>query len=140
MRADGIVTHDYDGSGSLRVRVGSLTLTVRPSEVELREPSDLDSQLPKKYRALASEKRATISPDLHVMGMRAGEALEEVDKYLDDATLSGLENVAIVHGKGTGALRRALHQHFRAHPQVDAYRLGALDEGGAGVTMVTLRD
>jgi|SaaInl4_135m_RNA_FD_contig_81_314561_length_11324_multi_5_in_0_out_0_8 DNA mismatch repair protein MutS2 len=140
MRADGVVMHDHDGSGSLRVRVGSLTLTVRPGEVELREPSDLDSLLPRKYRALASEKRATISGDLHVMGMRAGEALEEVDKYLDDATLSGLENVAIVHGKGTGALRRAIHDHFRAHPQVGAYRLGELDEGGAGVTMVTLRD
>ena len=72
--------------------------------------------------------------------MRAGEALDETDKYLDDATLSGLDKVSIVHGKGTGALRRALHEHFRAHPQVSEFRLGTLDEGGAGVTMVTLRD
>ncbi|MBT3269581.1 endonuclease MutS2 [Candidatus Poribacteria bacterium] len=140
MRTDGVVLSDYDGSGAVRVRAGSLTVTVRRGEVERREPSALESMLPKKYRAMASEKRSTISADLHLIGMRAGEALDETDKYLDDATLSGLDKVSIVHGKGTGALRRALHEHFRAHPQVSEFRLGTLDEGGAGVTMVTLRD
>jgi DNA mismatch repair protein MutS2 len=140
MRADGVVLQDYPGTGSVRVRVGSLTVSVRPFEIERREPPEQESLLPKEYRALASERRSTISPDLHVMGMRAAEALDEVDKYLDDATLSGLESVSIVHGKGTGALRRALHEYFRAHPLVGAFRLGKLDEGGAGVTMVTLRD
>ena len=140
MRADGVVLHDYDGSGSVRVRLGSMTLSVRPGEIERREPPKEDALLPKEYRTLASERRSTISGELHVMGMRAAEALDETDKYLDDATLSGLEAVAIVHGKGTGALRRALHEHFRAHPQVGAFRLGKLDEGGAGVTMITLRD
>jgi DNA mismatch repair protein MutS2 len=94
--------------------------------------------LPKRFQAIASRKRSSIALELDVRGTRALEAVERVDKYLDDAVLAGLERVVIIHGKGTGALRHALHEHLASHPHVDGYRLGAHDEGDAGVTVIQL--
>jgi DNA mismatch repair protein MutS2 len=76
---------------------------------------------------------------LTLLGMRVAEALEAADKYLDDAVLAGLEQVTLIHGKGTGAVRQGLHELLRDHPHVAGFRLGALDEGGAGITVVSLR-
>ena len=64
------------------------------------------------------------------------EALDEVDKYIDDCMLSGIPRVRIIHGKGTGALRQAIREHLQGLPQVKAYREGEPGEGGSGVTIV----
>ena len=70
--------------------------------------------------------------------MTTEEALAELDKYLDDATLAGLPRVTVIHGKGTGTLRRAVHDHLAHHPEVASYRLGGDGEGGSGATIVEL--
>jgi DNA mismatch repair protein MutS2 len=75
-----------------------------------------------------------------LIGERVPAALERTDKYLDDAVLSGLTDVVLVHGKGTGALRTALHTFLRNHPHVASFRLGTHEEGDAGVTVVKLRE
>jgi Mismatch repair ATPase (MutS family) len=67
------------------------------------------------------------------------EAIDKVDKFLDDAALAGLTPVTIIHGKGTGALRAAITEHLRTHPQVKSYRLGVYGEGESGVTIVELK-
>ena len=67
------------------------------------------------------------------------EALDNVDKYLDDCMMAGLSEVSIVHGKGTGVLRNEIGQHLRRHPHVAEFRLGRYGEGETGVTIVTLK-
>ena len=87
-----------------------------------------------------AEKRAHISPELHLRGMTVEEATGALDKYLDDAVLAGLSTVRIVHGKGTGTLRRAIHELLRSDPRVKGWRLAEPHAGGHGVTVVELHD
>lgn len=76
---------------------------------------------------------------IDIRGKRVNEAVQEIDKYISEAILSNLDTFTVVHGKGTGALRQALHDFFQAHPQVDNFREGTIEEGGAGVTVVKLK-
>ena len=84
-------------------------------------------------------KSLTISTELNLLGMTTDEAVAALDKYLDDAYLSHLPSVRIVHGKGTGALRAAVHAHLKRQKYVKEYRLGEHGEGDAGVTIVTFK-
>jgi DNA mismatch repair protein MutS2 len=84
------------------------------------------------------DKVRSISTRLDLRGLRAEEALQEVEKYLDDATLAGLSRVFLVHGKGTGALRAAIQQRLKTDRRVKSFRLGEHGEGGTGVTVVDL--
>ena len=84
-------------------------------------------------------KSQHISMEIDVRGQLADEAIQNIDKYLDDAHLAGLESVMIIHGKGTGALRTAVHQMLKRSPHAKSYRLGNYGEGEAGVTVVELK-
>ena len=81
-------------------------------------------------------KAATISPEINLLGLNSDEAIAKLDKYLDDAYLSHLHSVRIVHGKGTGALRTGIHAYLKKHPHVKSFRLGTFGEGEMGVTIV----
>ena len=83
------------------------------------------------------ERSATT--DLDLRGMTVEEALLEVDRFLDNAVMCGLERVTVIHGKGTGTLRAAVQQHLKGHRQVKGFRLGAYGEGETGVTVVELK-
>lgn len=84
-------------------------------------------------------KTSTISTQVDVRGMMVDEAWPVVDKYLDDAYLSGLKQVTIIHGKGTGALRSGITQKLKRHPHVQDQRPGLYGEGEMGVTVVTIK-
>lgn len=77
--------------------------------------------------------------EVDLRGMTIGEAELEVDKFLDESVLSGLSEVSLIHGKGTGALRAGIHEYLRHHPHVRKYRLGRFGEGDIGVTIVELK-
>ena len=77
--------------------------------------------------------------ECNVIGKRVDEALQIVEKYLDDAILRGMHEVRIVHGKGSGALRTAIHEMFKSHSAIDSYRLGQYGEGEWGVTIAKLK-
>ena len=85
------------------------------------------------------EKTIGITPQLTLLGQRAEEAISNVEKYLDDAYAAGLSRARLVHGKGTGALRRAVQEYVSSHPLVTEYATADPEEGGAGATVVTLR-
>ena len=83
---------------------------------------------------------SSVSPELNLLGLTTDDAVYRLDKYLDEARMSHLQSVRIVHGKGTGALRKAVHEYLRRQKWIRSYRLGDFGEGDAGVTIVTLRD
>lgn len=75
-------------------------------------------------------KSLSVSPEINLLGKTVDEAVAELDKYLDDASLAHLTSVRVVHGKGTGALRAGIHQYLKRQKHVKSYRLGAFGEGG----------
>ena len=83
-------------------------------------------------------KALNIQPEINVLGMTVAEATSLVDRYLDDAMMAHLHKVRIIHGKGTGALRKGIHDYLRKQSYVKSFRLGEYGEGEAGVTIVEL--
>ena len=77
--------------------------------------------------------------EINLLGLTVEEAIHEADKFIDNGVMSGQSTLYLIHGKGTGALRKALHEHLRRHPNVRSYRLGAYGEGESGVTVVELK-
>ena len=76
--------------------------------------------------------------EIHLRRLTVDEALPKLDKYLDDAFMAGLYQVRVIHGKGTGTLRRVIREQLAKHPLVKSFRAGEYGEGGAGVTVVEL--
>lgn len=121
--------------GQVDLQVGIMQITVPLSD--LQRPKETPQQQAPSKR-IEIQKALQLPDELHVRGMTVEEAKIEVDKYLDDAFLAGVRSVRIVHGKGTGTLRRGLHEFFRHHPRVRAFHMAEQHEGGDGVTIVEL--
>ena len=84
-------------------------------------------------------KHSKASMEINLLGMTVDEALMETDQFIDHAVMNGQTMVYLIHGKGTGALRKAIHAHLRGHRNVKSFRLGQYGEGEAGVTVVELK-
>ena len=84
-------------------------------------------------------KSLSVSTEINLLGMTVDEAMAQLDKYLDDAYLAHLPSVRIVHGKGTGALRNAVHKYLKRIKYVESFRLGEFGEGDAGVTIAEFK-
>lgn len=129
-----------DKKGNLFVQCGIIRSSVHVSDLAFAEDPDI-TQTFRKTSSGASKlsKASTISMELNLLGKTVDEALAQMDKYLDDAYLSHLKTVRIVHGKGTGALRSAIHSHLKKASYVKSFRLGEFGEGDAGVTIVEFK-
>jgi DNA mismatch repair protein MutS2 len=125
----GRVTLETDGA---RLVVPADDVDVVPEPVSGPTPRDLEAE---ELRRRAASR---VSPSLDLHGERVEAALERLHAYLDDALLAGLDSVVIVHGVGTGALRRAVREALREHPRVRGMRGGRKDEGGEGATVAEL--
>ncbi len=131
--------------GQVTVQVGAMKVTVPLADLAAAEPAPPAASRPHlsppspRLPHLTAEKALTAATEIHLRRLTVGEALERLDKFLDDAVLAGLGQVRIVHGKGTGTLRQAVADYLRRHPLVEDFRLGGPDEGGAGVTIALLR-
>jgi len=140
-----------DDESPLPVQVGSIRVSVPASTLRLVGEEDRPSAAPHPRRDAVPEKRdppapnialqkaAHVSPQITLLGQRTDEAVQNVEKYLDDAYAAGLTQARLVHGKGTGALRRAVQEHLQNHPLVDSFATANADEGGAGATVVVLK-
>ena len=129
-----------DSSGNVEVQAGIIRTRVSVNAVRLLEKKAKPAA-PVGRRTTGDLSRSSRSArtELDLRGLTTEEALMEVDKFLDDARLSGLERITIIHGKGTGALRAAVQAHLRSCPGVDSFRLGVYGEGETGVTVVTMK-
>ena len=127
------------GDGNLTLQAGVMKVTAKPDEVELLEGHT--QKTVKKFLAKGEEKApsAGVSPELDLRGMMADEAVFALERYIDSARMAKLNTVTIIHGKGTGALRAAVHAALKNEPGVARYRLGRFGEGEMGVTIVELK-
>ncbi|MCR4838529.1 MAG: endonuclease MutS2 [Eubacterium sp.] len=137
---EGRIVKLADSKGLFTVEMGILTSRFPASDLLILEEEKVKEKAPKVRAASEGSFNKSLSfrPELNLLGKTVDEALIEVDKFLDDALLAHVETVRIVHGKGTGALRRAIHEHLRKLRYVKSYRLGEYGEGDSGVTIVTL--
>ena len=130
-----------DGKGPVLVQAGVIRTRVPLENLRLSQP-DKEKKDPRTRarnvtKQLSNEGRGAMEIDLR--GQMAEEGILNVDRFLDSASLSGVHQVTIIHGKGTGRLRAAIQDHLRHHPLVKSFRLGAYGEGEAGVTVVELK-
>lgn len=125
-------------SGKIKVLAGNITYTVEESELTLIE--DKEKVTAESEYMGASYTIPYVSPEIDLRGLLAEEAFDVVDKYLDNAYLAGLSQVSLIHGKGTGALRKKISEFLSHHHRVEEFRLGEWNEGGSGVTIVKLKE
>jgi len=145
MGLKGIVNSVPDAKGYLFVQCGIIRSKVHISDLELIDEDAVINKKDKKAQRsgisqLKMSKSYTISPEINLLGKTVDEAISELDKYLDDAYLSHLSSVRIVHGKGTGALRQAVTNHLKRTKYIKAYRQGEYGEGDAGVTIAEFKE
>lgn len=123
-------------SSEVEVRVGSMKMRRPFNDIEALSPP---VELPRNVSYDFSEKQMD-SNEINLIGCRVEEAIERLDKFLDDAFLTGLSIVRIVHGSGMGVLRRAISEFLESHPQVESFGPAPQNQGGAGATIATLKN
>lgn len=138
---EGTVKTLPNAKGEVTVQMGLLQ-----SQVKIKDLEIMQKPKPEKEKVVHStgggkgiNKAAHIAADINLLGMTVDEATAVLDKYLDDAYLAGLNRVTVVHGKGTGALRKGVHTYLKRQKHVKSYRLGTFGEGEAGVTIVEFK-
>ena len=142
MNLTGTIHSLPDARGNVAVQMGILSSQVHISDLEIIEEQNPFSGSRKKHTGggrIKMGKSLSVSPEINLLGRTVDEAVSELDKYLDDAILSHLNTVRVVHGKGTGALRKGIHEFLRRQKHVKSYHLAEYGEGDAGVTIVELK-
>ena len=142
MGLKGSVSSLPDKNGRLFVQCGIIRSQVSLSDLVLLEEETVKTEKMQRSSSgkLKMSKSYSISTEINLLGRTVDEALSELDKYLDDAYLAHLPSVRIVHGKGTGALRKAVHGYLRKNRVIKSFRLGEFGEGDAGVTIAEFKD
>lgn len=142
MGLKGTVSSLPDKNGNLFVQCGIIRSKVALSDLVLVEEETINTGKMQRSSSgrLKMSKSYSVSTEINLLGKTVDEALSELDKYLDDAYLAHLPSVRVVHGKGTGALRNAVHNYLRRNKVVKRYRLGEFGEGDAGVTIVEFKE
>lgn len=141
MNLTGTISSRPDSKGFLFVQTGIIRSKVHISDLELVDEPVISSSALQKTGAgkIRMSKSSSVSTEINLLGKTVDEAIAILDKYLDDAYLAHLSKVRVVHGKGTGALRKGVHDYLRRNKRVASYRLGEFGEGDAGVTIVEFK-
>ena len=143
LNLDGTVHTLPNQKGELNVTIGIMNYNVNMSDLTIIEEASEMRKLKQKSSGIGKlkmSKTASISPEINLIGMTSDEAIMTLDKYLDDAFLSHISPVRIVHGKGSGILRNAVHNYLKRQKHVKSFRLGSFGEGDYGVTIVEFKD
>lgn len=138
-----VLAIEKDGE-ELSVQIGAMRTTVKTSSCRFVSHAAQENTLPpatNQNRGSTGllQKAATITRSIDIRGMTVDEAEQVCGKFIDDAQLSGLKQILIIHGKGTGALRKGVQDFLRGNNSVASYQFADLDEGGSGATLVTIK-
>ena len=141
LNVKGTVSTRPDAKGNLFVQMGIIRSKVNISDLQLiDEPVITGGGLSRTGSGkIRMSKSISVRPEINLLGKTVDEAVAELDKYLDDAALAHLSSVRIVHGKGTGALRRGIHAFLRTQKNIADFHLAEFGEGDAGVTIATFK-
>lgn len=143
MGLKGTISSLPDAKGNLFIQCGIMRTQANINDIAILQEESITAPGYSGKRSTSSgmkmSKSLSVSTEINLLGRTVDEALAELDKYLDDAYLAHLPSVRVVHGKGTGALRQAVHNHLKKLRYVKEYRLGEYGEGDAGVTIVTFK-
>lgn len=139
---NGEVETSPDSSGNLTVRIGALKMSAKIKDVMIIEDNKPGTKERKRrsYAKMNTAKTRTISPSINVIGKNLDDAELEVSKYIDDAFLSGINEVQIVHGRGEGVLRGGIRNMLKRNKNIKSISGASYDQGGEGVTVVTFID
>ena len=125
-----------DNKGEVQVEAGIMKINVKVKDLRAVEESTPKKE---KNKREVNLNLKSVESRIDLRGMDSEEACFRTDKYLDEAYMANLGEVTVVHGKGTGILRKAINDMLKRHPHVKSYRLGVYGEGGDGVTIVELK-
>ena len=141
LNVKGTISSKPDAKGMVYVQMGILRSKVALSDLELIDEPVITGPSLQKTGAgkIRMNKSASVRTEINLLGKTVDEAVAELDKYLDDAYLAHLGSVRIVHGKGTGALRKGIHNYLKRLKYVDNFHLAEFGEGDAGVTIVEFK-
>lgn len=140
MDAMGTVQSLPNAKGEISVQAGILHITLPITDCEITDAPIEEPTKPARSKArLNLERASSIRPEINVIGLTVDDAITKIDKYLDDALLSNLSQVTIIHGKGTGALRKGIHDYLKRQKHVASFRNGEFGEGDMGVTILELQ-
>lgn len=134
----GTVLGKVDSSGKVQVQTGILKMHVPVENLRLVEQKKVQFQ-GRTNRKIVSNAKREIKTEVDLRGFTVEEALMDLDQFIDNAVMSGVNVIHIIHGKGTGALRAAIQQHLRHHKSIASFRLGTYGEGESGVTVAELK-
>ncbi|MCL2373606.1 MAG: endonuclease MutS2 [Defluviitaleaceae bacterium] len=138
LNQEGTISTLPDANGIVQIQAGIMKIKVNITDItRINEEPQKTWQTTKTKHQSSGIKSQSISTELDLRGLMPEEATAAVEKYLDDVILSSLATVTIIHGKGTGVLRKAVHATLKRYPQIKEYRLGRFGEGEDGVTVVT---
>ena len=137
----GVLLEDPDRSGKVMAQIGIIKSKIKVSDIQLIEdgPSAKKNAKPQKTSAVRVSVSRDFKGEVDLRGKTGDEAWSIVDKYFDDAAISGFHTVRLIHGKGTGALKNALWVYLRMDNRVASFRIGQFGEGDGGVTVVELK-
>jgi DNA mismatch repair protein MutS2 len=135
----GYVISDTSADNKITVQVGSMKLSLPVNTLVKIEEDETSDKANKDKTRKYSLRTKNVSTSIDLRGMNLEEAFLEIDKYIDDAYLSGLNEVQIIHGKGTGVLRQGIAEYLKKNKIVKEFRLGDFSEGGTGITIVKLK-
>ncbi|MCU0606580.1 MAG: endonuclease MutS2 [Candidatus Edwardsbacteria bacterium] len=133
---EGVVEVPPDGGGKLKVQVGGVRMSLKRGDVRMLGPKTFELSA---VNVAGADGETSFPMELHLLGYHAEEALEKLDQYLDQAVLLGIGQVRIVHGKGTGVLRKVVKEALARDKRVRSFRLGEWNEGQDGVTVAELK-
>ena len=124
------------------VMAGSIKMWTDFENLRLKSKNSQTTEFRKtrKVSGLVSRGQRSVSGEVDLRGMASDEAIMELDKYIDNAVLSGINTITIIHGKGTGVLRKAVQAHLRGHKNINSYRTGTFGEGETGVTIAEIKE
>lgn len=135
-----------DDNGKIQVQVGSIKINSKINDIILIEGGVMDTNRPKKrkirghsYGKMFKEKAQNISSQIDVRGKNLDDALMEAEKYIDDVSMAGIEEVVIIHGRGEGILREGIRNMLKKHSNIKSFSSGGYYDGGEGVTIVKMK-